>query len=103
MNEMDFSPLFLSLKAAFIATIIVFIIGILIARLMGRRQWLGKSIIEAIILLSLVLAPTVVGFALLYACGKDGFIGKWLIEWFDLQVVFSWWGVLIAAIVVSFP
>lgn len=103
MNEMDFSPLFLSLKTAFIATIIVFMIGILIARLMGRRQFWGKSIIEAIILLPLVLPPTVVGFALLYAFGKNGFIGKWLIEWFDFQVVFSWWGVLIAAIVVSFP
>lgn len=102
-EELNLSPLWLSLKTAAIATVVVFIIGVFIARLIARRKFFGKSAVEAVILLPLVLPPTVVGFALLYTFGKNGFIGKWLIEWFDFQVVFSWWGVLIAAIVVSFP
>jgi len=103
MNEMDYSPLWLSLKTAAIATVFVFIIGIFLARLISRRQFFGKSVVEAIILLPLVLPPTVVGFGLLFIFGKHGFIGKPLMKYFDFQIVFSWYGVLIAAIVVAFP
>lgn len=100
---MDYAPLWLSLKTALIATIIVFLAGTFFGRLLARRQFPGKSAVEAIFLLPLVLPPTVVGFALLYIFGKNGFIGRLLIDWFDFQIVFSWYGVLIAAIVVSFP
>ena len=50
-----------------------------------------------------MLPPTVVGFGLLVLFGKNGPIGKLLINWFDLQIVFSWYAVIIAAVVVSFP
>lgn len=103
MNHMNYSPLFLSFKTAAIATVIVFISGVLLARLIGRNSFYGKSVVEAIILLPLVLPPTVVGFGLLYAFGKNGFIGKLLLDLFDFQVVFTWYGVIIAAVVVSFP
>ncbi|WLV26057.1 molybdate ABC transporter permease subunit [Aciduricibacillus chroicocephali] len=100
---MDFSPFWLSIKTAAIATLFVFVAGTFLARLISRRQFFGKSVLEAVILLPLVLPPTVVGFGLLYIFGKNGFIGKPLIKYFDFQIVFSWWGVLIAAIVVAFP
>jgi molybdate transport system permease protein len=103
MNNMNYSPLILSFKTATISTLIVFIAGVVLARLIGRNSFRGKSIIEAIILLPLVLPPTVVGFGLLYVFGKNGFIGRLLLDWFDFQIVFTWYGVLIAAIVVSFP
>jgi molybdate transport system permease protein len=103
MENMNYSPLILSLKTASIATLIVFITGVVLARLIGRNSFRGKSIIEAIILLPLVLPPTVVGFGLLYVFGKNGFIGRLLLDWFDFQVVFTWYGVVIAAVVVSFP
>ena len=103
MANMNYSPLILSLKTASISTLIVFIAGVVLARLIGRSSFRGKSIIEAIILLPLVLPPTVVGFGLLYVFGKNGFIGRLLLDWFDFQIVFTWYGVLIAAIVVSFP
>lgn len=103
MTDVNLSPLWLSLKTATIATIIVFIVGVLLARLIARHSFRGKSIIEAIFLLPLVLPPTVVGFILLYIFGKNGFIGRFLIDWFDVQIVFSWYAVIIAAIVVSFP
>src|SRR5699024_8968455 len=101
--HMDYSPLFLSFKTAIIATIIVFIIGVFLARIIGRNTFFGKSIVEAVLMLPLVLPPTVVGFGLLYLFGKNGPIGMLLYEWFDFQVVFTWYAVLIAAVVVSFP
>ncbi|MBS2773093.1 molybdate ABC transporter permease subunit [Anoxybacillus rupiensis] len=100
---MNYSPLILSLKTATIATLIVFITGVVLARLISRSSFKGKSMIEAVILLPLVLPPTVVGFGLLYVFGKNGFIGRLLLDWFDFQIVFTWYGVVIAAIVVSFP
>ncbi|ONK21805.1 molybdenum ABC transporter permease subunit [Bacillus sp. VT-16-64] len=100
---MNYSPLLLSFKTAAIATIIVFITGVVLARVIGRNSFTGKSVVEAIIMLPLVLPPTVVGFGLLYIFGKNGIIGKLLLDWFDFQIVFTWYGVLIAAIVVSFP
>ncbi|OQM46177.1 molybdenum ABC transporter permease subunit [Anoxybacillus sp. UARK-01] len=100
---MNYSPLILSLKTATIATLIVFIAGVVLARLISRSSFRGKSMIEAVILLPLVLPPTVVGFGLLYVFGKNGFIGRLLLDWFDFQIVFTWYGVVIAAVVVSFP
>ncbi|ANB58569.1 molybdate ABC transporter, permease protein [Anoxybacillus sp. B7M1] len=100
---MNYSPLILSLKTATIATLIVFITGVVLARLISRSSFKGKSMIEAVILLPLVLPPTVVGFGLLYVFGKNGFIGRLLLDWFDFQIVFTWYGVVIAAVVVSFP
>ncbi|HLQ72793.1 MAG TPA: molybdate ABC transporter permease subunit [Bacillota bacterium] len=103
MSELHLSPLWLSLKTASIATVIVFIIAVFLARLLSRNDFFGKSVIEAIIMLPLVLPPTVVGFGLLYIFGKNGPIGKLLHETFNVQIVFTWYAVIIAAIVVAFP
>lgn len=103
MMDVNLSPLWLSLKVATIATVIVFIVGVFFARVLARRSFTGKSVIEAIFLLPLVLPPTVVGFILLYLFGKNGFIGKFLLNVFDVQVVFSQSAVIIAAVVVAFP
>lgn len=103
MLDMNLSPLWLSAKTAAIATIIVFITGVFLARFIARNSFRGKSILEAIFMLPLVLPPTVVGFGLLYLFGKNGFIGQFLLKFFDFQVVFTWYAVIIAAVVVSFP
>lgn len=80
----------------------MFIIGIFIAYQFSRSQFKGKSILEAMMMLPLVLPPTVVGFILLYLFGKNGPLGRFLAI-FDIQIVFTWYAVVIAAIVVSFP
>ncbi|HLS36411.1 MAG TPA: molybdate ABC transporter permease subunit [Bacillota bacterium] len=102
MSFVNFSPFWLSFKTATIATVIVFIIGIFIAYQFSRSQFKGKSILEAMMMLPLVLPPTVVGFILLYLFGKNGPLGRFLAI-FDIQIVFTWYAVVIAAIVVSFP
>lgn len=103
MDHINFFPLWLSLKTAGISTVVVFFSGVLFSYIIARRKFFGKSVVEAIFLLPLVLPPTVVGFGLLYLFGKNGIIGKLLINLFDFQVVFTWYGALIASIVVSFP
>ncbi|WP_163527943.1 molybdate ABC transporter permease subunit [Halobacillus ihumii] len=97
------SPLFLSIKIATIATLIVFILGAFFARVIARKKFPGKSFVESVILLPLVLPPTVVGFGLLYLFGKNGPLGSFLLQSFGIQVVFSWIGAVVAAVVVSFP
>src|SRR5690625_6950904 len=101
--RMDYTPLFLSLKIAGIATVFVFLAGVILARLFARNTFPGKRIIEAFLLLPLVLPPTVVGFGLLYLFGKNGPVGSLLLHWFDYQIIFTWVGAVIAATVVSFP
>lgn len=100
--NIDWSPLVISLKTAFLATIITFVIGIVVSYLMANYKGRYKGFIDGIFTLPLVLPPTVVGFFLLLLFGKNGFIGKFLLE-FDVTIVFSWWATIISATVVAFP
>ncbi|KXH86694.1 molybdate ABC transporter permease subunit [Sporosarcina sp. HYO08] len=99
----DYTPLLLSLKVAGISTIIVFITGVYAAYFLSRKKFWGKMVIESLFLLPLVLPPTVVGFGLLILFGKKGWIGSWLLEWFNIQIIFTWFAAVIASVVVSFP
>ena len=103
MPDVSYSPLLLSLKIAGISTLVVFISGLTLAYWLSRRDFFGKSILEALFLLPLVLPPTVVGFGLLLLFGKNGWLGQFLQESFHIQVVFTWIGAVIASAVVSFP
>lgn len=99
---MDFSPLWISLKTAFLATIITSIIGIFISYKMANYKGRGRGIIDGILTLPLILPPTVIGFFLLLLCGKNGFIGKIFMS-FNKNIIFSWSATVIAAVVVAFP
>lgn len=96
-------PIFISTKIAVVSSIVVFIIALIIARFMSRKKFKGSIIVEAIIMLPLILPPTVVGFILLYLLGRKGVIGQALDAMFDWSIVFTWWGGVIAAVVVAFP
>ena len=98
---MDFSPLYISLKTAGLATVITFILGIYAARFICKLKKY-QGLIDGIITLPLVLPPTVVGFFLLLFLGKNSFIGQFL-ALFDINIIFSWPTTVITAVVVSFP
>lgn len=98
---MDFTPLFLSLRAAGIATILVIIIGIPVSYRVAYMKR-GRGIVDAVCTLPMVLPPTVVGFFLLLFFGKNSVVGAWLMER-GIPVVFSQTGMVIASAVVSFP
>lgn len=99
---MDLMPIWISLKTAFVSTIITFFIGILIAQLMNKYQGRLKGLFDSILTLPLVLPPTVVGFFLLLIFGKNGPF-KTILEKLDTQIIFSWSATVLAAVVVTFP
>lgn len=96
-------PVLLSVKITAVSSIIVFMIALVIAKFMEKRQFYGKTALETLFLLPLVLPPTVVGFLLLVIFGRNSWIGK-TIEWLTNQpVVFTWIAAVIASTVVAFP
>jgi molybdate transport system permease protein len=98
-----YEPIILSLKVALIAVTIDAVLGTLVARVMARRDFPGKNLIESCIILPMVLPPTVLGYGLLILLGKRGPLGRLLLQVFDWQIVFTWWAAIFAAAVVSFP
>lgn len=97
----DFYPLWVSLKVSAAASIITFTAGIAAAWLVGRMKRV-RTLADVLLSLPMVLPPTVVGFFLLIAFGRDGFIGE-LLAGMGISVLFTWQGAVIAAVAVSFP
>jgi molybdate transport system permease protein len=100
--EMDYTPLWLSLKTALTATILSFGLGIGLAYVMVFRQIRYKSLVDGLVILPMVLPPTVVGLGLLLLFGKNGPLGRLLLE-IGHSVVFSWSATVIAATTVAVP
>lgn len=99
----DLTPLWISIKVSLISTIIVCILGIFLAKLMHRYKGKMRPIIESIIMLPIVLPPTVMGFILLIIFSKNKLFGSILDEVFHIQIIFTWVGAVIAAVIVSLP
>lgn len=97
----DLSPLWISLKVALPATIFTFVLGICAARTVVKLKH-GQAVIDGLFTLPLVLPPTVVGFFLLLAFGKNSLVGQFFSQ-FGFSFIFSWQGAVIASTVVSFP
>ena len=96
-------PIYLSLRIALISTTLSLIIGSGMAYLLTHRQMKGRAILETLITLPLVLPPTVIGYGLLILFGRNAPLGRFLYQYFGLQVVFSTTGAVIAATVVALP
>ncbi len=103
LNGLDWSPLFISLKTGVVATVISFFLGIFAARKVIRRGPGAKSVLDGILTLPMVLPPTVAGFFLLLLFSKRRPLGMFLFETFNIKVVQSWLGCIIAATVIAFP
>jgi molybdate transport system permease protein len=99
----DWDPVFLSLRVALAALLIVFVTATLAARAMTNSELPGRDLLEAIFTLPLVLPPVVTGFFLLVLLGRRGPLGAFLSERLDLQILFTAAAAVIAAAVVSFP
>jgi molybdate transport system permease protein len=96
-------PLVLSLRIAVMATVCTAIVTIPLAWWMARRRFLGKSLVEALITLPLVLPPTVVGYLIIMVLGARGWIGEWLNRWLGYSIMFRFEGAVLAAAVVALP
>ncbi|MCL2150365.1 MAG: molybdate ABC transporter permease subunit [Dehalococcoidia bacterium] len=95
-------PIWVSLRTVLTATSITFILGILAARWLVRYSGRLKDILDGLFILPMVLPPTVVGYALLMFFGVHGPAGQFLAN-FGFKMVFSWWGTVVAAVIMSFP
>ncbi|MGO9378379.1 MAG: molybdate ABC transporter permease subunit [Dissulfurispiraceae bacterium] len=103
---MDSAALFsmrLSLQVAVVSTFFIVVIGVPIAYLLARKTFLGKEVLDIMLTLPLVLPPTVTGYYLIVAFGKNGFIGRYLYEWTGWSIMFTWYAAVLASFVVALP
>ncbi|WP_159881449.1 molybdate ABC transporter permease subunit [Paenibacillus puerhi] len=96
-------PIRLSLQVSLIASVIAFALAAAAAWGMDKARFRGKTLLETIILLPLVLPPTVVGFILLVLLGRKSVLGIRFEQLFGHPIVFTWHAAVIASIVVAFP
>ncbi len=100
---MDWTPVLLSLRVGLTALAFVFVLGTLAARLMSRRYFVGRDVVDGLLVLPLVLPPVVTGFLLLLLLGRNGPVGRFLESVFGIRLLFTVHAAVIAAIVVAFP
>ena len=103
LKELDWSPLFISLKTGVVATVISFFLGIFAARKVVKASPGKKAVIDGILTLPMVLPPTVAGFFLLLLFRRRRPLGEFLFDEFGFKVVQTWLGCVIAATVIAFP
>lgn len=88
---------------ALLSTLAILPFGVALAWLLARRDWPGKSLVETIVALPLVIPPVATGLLLLQLFGRRGWFGAWLERIFGWDIVFTWRGVVVATAVMSFP
>jgi molybdate transport system permease protein len=93
----------LSLRIAFVATLVSLPFGIAVAWLLARKSFPGKTLLDAIVILPLVLPPVVTGYLLLISFGRKGLIGSFLADHFGIVFSFRWTGAALACGVMAFP
>jgi molybdate transport system permease protein len=102
-EESVLEALRLSLICSLTATALSIVFGVPLAWTLARTEFPGRRLARALVVLPMVLPPVVGGVALLFALGRRGLVGQYLYEWFDIQLPFSTWGVILAETFVAMP
>ncbi len=103
MSSAEWQILGLTLRTASLATLLILPPGLAMAWLLARRRWRGKSLVETLVALPLVMPPVATGLILLELLGRHGPAGGWLHRNLGIDVVFTWRAVVAAMMVMSFP
>jgi len=103
VSEPEWQAVLLSLKVSSVAVLFSLPLGIVAAWVLVRCRFPGKTLLDSLIHLPLVLPPVVVGYLLLLGFGRRGFLGRYLYDWFGFTFAFSWRGAALASAVVAFP
>ena len=103
MSAEEWQILGLTLRTAALATLLILPPGLAVAWLLARKRWFGKSLIETLVALPLVMPPVATGLILLQLLGRNGPLGGWLHRTFGTDIVFTWRAVVAAMAVMSFP
>ncbi len=101
--DFDWSPFWISLKTGVVATVICFFLGIYVARQVIKLPHRTRAVVDSILTLPMILAPTVMGYFLLLLFSLRRPLGAWMYESLNIKVVQTWLGCIIAATVISFP
>jgi len=99
----DWFPLWLSLRVAFVSTAIAFGVGLWLAYILANREFRGKEVLDAAVTLPLVLPPTVLGYYLLVLLAGNSPLGKLWESIFRSPLVFTWKAAVIAALLHALP
>lgn len=103
MSDLEIEALKLSLQVALAAVGFSLPIAILVAWVLARKTFPGKSLLDGFVHLPLILPPVVVGYVLLVGLGRNGIVGSFLFDTFGLTFAFTWKGAAVAAAVMAFP
>ncbi len=101
--DIDLNPLFLSFKLAFVTTIILFVASVPLSWWLSQTKSKLKPAIEALSAMPIVLPPTVIGFYLLVLFSPNSIVGEFLINNFDIKLIFSFEGLVVASCIYSLP
>ena len=103
ISPAEWTAILLSLRVAIIATLVATPFGIALAWLLARHDFWGKSVLDALVHLPLVLPPVVTGYLLLLTFGRRGMVGAWLADNLGIVFAFRWTGAALACGIMSFP
>jgi molybdate transport system permease protein len=103
LTPAELAVVWLSLKVAIVATLVSALPAIAVGWLLARRRFWGRTALNVLVHIPLVVPPVVTGYFLLRVLGRRGLIGEWLDQNLGLQFAFRWTGAAIAAAVMSFP
>jgi len=101
--QIDWFPLWLSLRVAFVSSAVAFVVGLWLAYILANREFRGKEVLDAAITLPLVLPPTVLGYYLLVLLAGNSPLGKLWENVFGSPLVFTWKAAVVAALLHSLP
>jgi len=103
LTPQDWTAVLLSLRIATVATLVSLPLGIAVAYWLARKSFWGKTVVDAIIYLPLVLPPVVTGYLLLITLGRKAPVGAFLADHFGIVFAFRWTGAVISCGVMAFP
>jgi molybdate transport system permease protein len=103
MTDALVTTLWLSLRVCLFATVANALVGIPLAYVLARRRFWGRTALDVLVTLPLVLPPTVTGYYLVVLLGRRGVLGRPLYEWTGWTVSFTWYAAVVAAAVMALP
>lgn len=103
LSPQDWTAVQLSLRVAAVSTVVALPFGIAIATLLARKEFWGKALLDAMVLLPIVLPPVVTGYLLLITFGRRAPVGAFLADHFGIVFSFRWTGAALACGIMAFP
>ncbi len=103
LSPSEWTAVALSLRVAVVATVCALPFGIAIGWLLARKNFWGKSLLDGVVFLPLVLPPVVTGYLLLVSFGRRGPVGEFLYDTFGIVLSFRWTGAVLSCGVMGFP